>query len=31
MMSIIFILSMLSIGLINYYVLRNFWCTDAYQ
>ncbi len=31
MLNIIFILSMLMIGLVNYYLLRDFWCTDAYQ
>lgn len=31
MLNIIFILSMLMIGFVNYYLLRDFWCTDAYQ
>ncbi len=31
MFNIIFFLSILMIGMINYYVLREFWCNDAYQ
>lgn len=31
MLNIIFILSMLMIGLVNYYLLREFWCSNAYQ